>query len=289
MSSAQELHKDTSAYYGADYQQSQLQKFLSKEHSHWEQRVRLAHDLVDRYVLPRFSNRELSQICVVDVGCSIGTFAIEFAQRGFNSFGIDFDPEAIDVARDLGRKSNVNVRFVCGDVAQWPPEFPKIDVAVCFDIFEHLHDDELGALLTALRNQLSEHGCLVFHTFPTEYQYIFFSKKLLVVPMLPFAKLPLAWFARLTKAYASALDIASLIVRGKTRHERIALERHCNLLTKERLENILKRSGYEIVHLGTDNLFENRPNRPWTKRWFAKQSITHNNLFGVAVGRRSEV
>ncbi len=36
----------------------------------------------------------------MDVGCSIGTFAIEFAAKGYRSFGIDFDQTALDIARD---------------------------------------------------------------------------------------------------------------------------------------------------------------------------------------------
>jgi len=166
--------KSTSFSYGSGYQASQAEKFRNRKNNHWVHRIALANRLVDSYVFPKFTEVKKSDVVVVDVGCSIGTFAIEFAKKGYKAYGVDFDASALEIARQLSKEENVTPVFVQGDVSNWSVNFPKIDIAICFDIFEHLHDDELGAFLVAIRRQLSEKGSLIFHTFPTQFYYIFF-------------------------------------------------------------------------------------------------------------------
>ena len=163
--------KDTSWTYGEESQRRQVAKYRDRANNHWRHRFALADKLVNDYALPRLQERATGAISLVDVGCSIGTFAIEGAKRGFKSYGVDFDPAAIRIAEELSRSEGVSPTFICGDVATC--DLPPIDIAICFDIFEHLHDDELGALLGGLRRRLSTEGCIVFHTFPTELDYLF--------------------------------------------------------------------------------------------------------------------
>ncbi|MGH8221516.1 MAG: hypothetical protein ACREQZ_00950, partial [Woeseiaceae bacterium] len=75
--------KRTSYMYGEAYQRAQVEKHRQRHTNHWRQRIALAHRLVNQWVLPRFLGRDPHDITVLDVGCSIGTMAIEFAQRGF--------------------------------------------------------------------------------------------------------------------------------------------------------------------------------------------------------------
>ena len=105
----------------------------------------MANRLVSQYALPRLGHKSTSDIIVTDVGCSIGTFAIEFAKLGYRSYGVDFDPEALTQARRLCEEEKTHAEFICGDIANWNKQLPPIDIAICFDIFEHLHDDELGS------------------------------------------------------------------------------------------------------------------------------------------------
>lgn len=276
--------KSTSAHYTQSYQENQLEKYRARSTNHWQYRIALANRMVQNIVLPRVKKRLRAEVVVVDVGCSIGTFALEFAKSGFRAFGIDFDQIALKMAVQLATEQGVEATFLCGDVSHWPIELPKIDIAVCFDIFEHLHDDEIGSLLVALRRNLSGDGQLIFHTSPTEYQYIFFGHRLMAWPLIPFVWLSKGQFARLTKAYAAILDVIFLIIRGKTHKEWIARDIHCNMLTKERIDEMLQRAGYEKIYLDTAHLFPNRISRPRIKRWFSKHEITHPNLFGVYGG-----
>jgi 2-polyprenyl-3-methyl-5-hydroxy-6-metoxy-1,4-benzoquinol methylase len=272
--------KATSYAYGADYQAKLAEKYQNRETNHWKHRVVMARELVERHVAPRLAGVTPADTLVVDVGCSIGTLAIEFSKLGYRAFGIDFDASAIEFARNLARQEGVTPEFVCGDVSHWAERFPPIDIAACFDIFEHLHDDELGAFLVSVRKQLHERGSLIFHTFPTQYDFIFYSRPLLSLPLVPFAWLPNRIFTRLVKVYASLIDAALLAFTGASYRERIQFEAHCNPLTLERLEAILKRTGYEVVAIQASNYF---PGSGFVRRVFSGQPIACRNLHGVAV------
>src|SRR6185503_17586263 len=87
--------KATSYQYGEEYQTQLAEKYRNRHSNHWKVRVALANRLVSQYALPRLGHKSTSDIIVTDVGCSIGTFAIEFAKLGYRSYGVDFDPEAL--------------------------------------------------------------------------------------------------------------------------------------------------------------------------------------------------
>lgn len=284
MSSASDTPpKPTSYEYGEAYQREQVEKHRNRRENHWKPRLALAHQLIDDFVLPRLGKAR-SDTTTLDVGCSIGTMAIEMSLRGFTSYGVDFDRTALSLARELAAEERAKVEFFEGDVAEWRPEsLGSIDIALCFDIFEHLHDDEIGALLQTIRRKLNPNGALVFYTFPLQYDYLFFSRDWLHWPMWPFARLPPSVFERVVRAYAAILDAGLMLVSGSSYKERIRKLSHCNPTTKARLSGILERAGYSIVFMETRSIY---PFKPHVLRRFEKQPIAHRNLFGVAYPRR---
>lgn len=275
------LPKITSFAYGREYQEEQVIKHRQRHNNHWQPRIQLAHDLVNKWVVPRFKGREFHDVAVLDIGCSIGTMAIEMAARGFKTYGVDFDASAIAIAKALCVEEGVSVSFSQGDVAVWSQGDlgSKVDLALCFDIFEHLHDDELGAMLQSIRRHLSKDGALVFYTFPLQYDYLFFSRDMLHWPLWPFRWLSPKRFERLVRIYALLADIALLMATGKTYKERIEKLSHCNPTTQDRLSAILQRAGYEVAFIETDNIY---PFHQKIKNRFKGQSMAHRNLYGVA-------
>lgn len=272
--------KDALLNYGRNYQKDMAGKYRNRNSNHWKLRIELARNLVEKYVLPKYQGRPKKDIVLVDVGCSIGTFAIEFSKLGYRSYGIDFDSSALDIAKQLSDEENVAPEFICGDVLKWGKNFPPIDIAVCFDIFEHLHDDELGSLLSSIRSQFSDKGALVFHTFPTQYDYIFYYKRYLSYPILLFKNLSESRFDKIVKAYSCILDLLLLFKKGKTYKEMIKYDSHCNPTTSERLAEILKRSGYEVVFMESSNLYNGES---FVQKRLCKQPIAFRNLYGVAI------
>ena len=91
--------KATSYHYGEECQTQLAEKYRNRQSNHWKHRIELVHRLVSQYALSRLGHKSVSDVVVVDVGCSIGTFAIEFAKLGYRSYGVDFDPEALKLAK----------------------------------------------------------------------------------------------------------------------------------------------------------------------------------------------
>lgn len=286
------IPKETSFEYGRTYQETMLvyyrkSKVASEDNTEYL-RVRLAHELVNRFVVNRLGPKLPQDITVVDIGCSVGLLAIEFARKGFQTFGIDFDPVAIEMARTLNSKEGTDAKFIQMDVSDWNLNHP-VDIALCFDIFEHLHDDELGVLLYGIRRALSHGGFLAFHTLPLQYDYLFWNDKRKVIefpPKLrPFRNLSPKRFSRLVEMYAKALDIKAIFKGRRPRTELIKKQSHCNPLSPERCEDILRRAQFDVIFMETGFLGESQLD-PIDKKYFHKQSITHRSLRGVAVPKK---
>ena len=137
---------------------------------------------------------------------------------------------------------------------------------------------------------MSESSSLVFHTFPTQYDYLFnASKGRYRYPLLPFRKLKPATFTRIARAYASLLDVYWLLRSGHNYREMIKKRSHCNPLTLERLTDIALRAGFEIKvmelnQLYPDDLFTAHPD---IQGKFRKQPISYRNLSGVLVPKKA--
>jgi SAM-dependent methyltransferase len=258
-------------------------KTASKESTH-RQTHGLIRDLIEEAQARQARRKE--DTVVVDVGCSVGTFAIECSKMGFRSFGVDFDKSAIELARQLNAEEGASAEFHQMDVSDWGRRFPLINIAVCADIFEHLHDDELGSLLMSLRKNLSGDGFLVFHTAPQEFDYIFWRKSgdtgLVRLPWVfrPFKWLSDEHFTRLTRIAALALDIWLVGTRGATYKEHIKAADHPNPLTRSRLSDILNRAGYDIVSMASRTSEEQMD--PKHKAFFQNRTVTHRSLYGLA-------
>jgi len=279
-----EVPKETSFAYGEAYQRSQAGKHRARATNHWQPRIALAHRMIDTFAMPRLKGRQPSEIRTLDVGCSTGTMAIEMAGRGFRATGVDFDASALTIARELADEEKLEVEWHLGDIAEWRGSETGVDIALCFDIFEHLHDDELGSLLQSVRRQLSPDGALVFFTFPLQYDYLFFSRSWLRWPLRPFVWLSPAAFTRLGRAFAALLDVGLLLTTGQSYKDRVKRDPHCNTTTQARLTDILARAGFSIDFIETSTIYPFMPN---IVKAFARQPMAHRCLYGVARSARS--
>jgi 2-polyprenyl-3-methyl-5-hydroxy-6-metoxy-1,4-benzoquinol methylase len=269
--------------YGVECQLRQKSMYMNRHKNNWRRRISLANSLLENYSTPYLKGKSKNSIVVADLGCSIGTFAIEFAKKGYKTYGLDSDPTAINIAKELAEEEKVNPTFICQNILLPNWNMPLIDVAVCFDIFEHLHDDQLGVLMQNIRLNMAENGVLIFHTFPTRYDYIFYSTRNWYKPLIPFRNFQPNTFEIITKSYAKILDIALLLKRGETHAESIANDGHCNPLTLKKLERLLSRSFYDIIKIDTDQLY---PNKIKIQKIFQKHPIAYRHITGAAVPRR---
>jgi 2-polyprenyl-3-methyl-5-hydroxy-6-metoxy-1,4-benzoquinol methylase len=279
--------KSTSFEYGPSHQKD-MEKFYweskvqSVSNHNWN-RVQLAEQIVANAT--EMLGKTNAETTILDVGCSVGCLAIHFSKLGYSTIGIDFDPVAIARAEQLNVIDNgKNAKFILGDVSDTHPQLPPIDIALCFDIFEHLHDDELGSLLQSLRRVLAPNGVVVFHTYPQCYDYIFSyrcknQKVSFPVLLKPLSYLPAPFFKKAVRIYASLIDIVLILITGKTWRERIKMTGHCNALTVERLTDILARANYDILELQSGFITDQF--NPGAKKRFLKHQITHRSIYGM--------
>ena len=268
--------KSTSYEYGKKNKESQLYKYRNRENNHWKNRIELVHFLFDKYALPRIKDKKKEDIVIVDVGTSIGTFALEFAKRGYNSYGIDMDESGIEIAEMLCKENNVNFQYIIGDISEWQNDLPQIDVVMAIDIFEHLHDDELGAMIRGIKKNLKEDGLIIYHTYPNQYDLIFFTR--LNNLLRPFKWLSVKNFEKVVKILDKLIDIFFIIKENKTYWETQKREGHCNLLTKERLEDIFERAGMRIILNDSSQIY---PMMEKVQKRYAKHPISHRNIYGI--------
>ncbi|MFW6186060.1 MAG: class I SAM-dependent methyltransferase [Halobacteriota archaeon] len=74
----------------------------------------------------------------LDICCGKGTEAIYLAEKGFTVSGIDISSEAIKMAREKAKSSNVSVNFEVGDVLYMPfkdNSFEFVNDKGCFHVF----------------------------------------------------------------------------------------------------------------------------------------------------------
>ena len=97
------------------------------------------------------------------------------AREGINSVGIDYSPDAIDLAQkaraNIPDEAMENSRFILGDINDMDDSLGPFDRILLLDIVEHLHDYELIPLFNKLKTLLSLEGSIVIHTLPNRWVY----------------------------------------------------------------------------------------------------------------------
>jgi SAM-dependent methyltransferase len=97
---------------------------------------------------------------VIDLGCGTGYGSALLAQTASYTLGVDVSAEAIDFARQSYSQPNLQFKpFACDAV---PPEAGRFDLAVSFEVIEHLQQP--GALVESARALLSPGGQFIVST-----------------------------------------------------------------------------------------------------------------------------
>lgn len=263
--------------YNAKYVNAQLAKFRNRHKNHWRYHIKLAKQLLDKYAAP-------PPAYLLDLGCSIGTFALEFGLDGYNTIGLDFDPKALEEAKKLAQEMGLNPKWVCEDAGSFCLE-KKVDIVICFDLLEHLDDAIIAGAFECVRKNIKQGGVFIFHTFPTQYDHVFYKGAWTCLPLIPFRSLSEKKFERLVRCYARVLDIFYLLRHGK-RHKRIIAKTvHPNPLSRRRIQKFLEDAGFEILllEMGLDEVNPLKPGQGvFAKKYLAEQPVACRSLWGVA-------
>lgn len=140
-------------------------------------------DLVGRYrTRNRFARRRIANVFhllprelagqrLLDLGCGMGTFAVEAAKRGAKATGVDPAPSAVKAATRVAAAEHANATFLRADAAALPVRPASCDVVLAADVTEHLDDDTLARILRESARVLRAGGRLVLYT--PEQSHIF--------------------------------------------------------------------------------------------------------------------
>jgi ubiquinone/menaquinone biosynthesis C-methylase UbiE len=75
---------------------------------------------------------------VLEIGCGIGALSAFFASEfGMNVYGTDFDPEQIQIAREL-QGENGQLQFRIEDASRLTFEDTRFDLVISQDVFHHI-------------------------------------------------------------------------------------------------------------------------------------------------------
>lgn len=147
---------------------------------------------------------------VLDVGCSSGYLARPLVARGCTVVGLELDPTAAAMAREVCEE------VLVGDVEtmELPFEPGSFDVVLCGDLIEHLRDPE--AFLARVRPLLRAEGRVVLST-PNVANW--------------------------------AMRLGLLAGRWRYTERGILDRTHTHLFTRSTLVETLERAGYRVVEL----------------------------------------
>src|SRR5262249_30210650 len=106
---------------------------------------------------------------ILDVGCGLGTHAIELAVRGYQVTGMDLSPAMLQRAQRESKHQNVTVRWLQGDMRELPPD-QQYDVVLSWGTsFGFFEEADNQRCLEALARALKPDGFLLLQVINRDY------------------------------------------------------------------------------------------------------------------------
>ena len=97
---------------------------------------------------------------ILDVGCGTGQLAIEASKIGWNSLGLDFEKEMIDICTQNNVKSNASANFSCASIFDAELERNTFDVVSAQGFIEYISLNQLSDFLDLTYDCLKDNGSI---------------------------------------------------------------------------------------------------------------------------------
>lgn len=80
---------------------------------------------------------------IIDIGCGGGILTESLATPSNNVYGLDASPEAINVAKEHSKVSNLNIEYINSTIEDFTENNTvEFDVITCMEMLEHVPDPE---------------------------------------------------------------------------------------------------------------------------------------------------
>lgn len=262
--------------------QAEKYKDLQLKQGHWGKRLEILLSHVETF----------AGTSVLDMGCGVGTLALETAKHGATSFGLDFTYGMTMQGMEFAKENQIQkCYFINGDVAQVPFKDSSFDLIFASDIIEHLPEGILEKMLKECLRVLKKDGKFILHTFPSKYDY-FFERKEFMIFVLPLFWLPCSMLKRYLKFLHHAIipalrKILWKLKLVKTSHGDII---HCNCQDQKELETLVLATGFGIktsftttIYYGGDYGKPMYSKKNFTRKLvellFRNSPLMHRNIF----------
>lgn len=261
-------------YENPKYTNSQIEKYrlFGQGKGHWH----------EKWVVLNSKIGDPGGKVVIDLGSSIGTFALKTGHGARLSVGIDLSVDALKEAVSMSKEEALTERvsFVQADAGNLPILTEKADLVLGMDIVEHLPPPILHSMLRESYRVLKKGGRLILHTYPSMFYY-FFNRPGKYTPfVLPVLFLP----SRTVFRYLGFLH--AMIERMRSIRARIrgyGIEQsHCNCQTLDGLKEAVKMAGFDVYEAFSENTFSSYDVTPYMKLWrrlLRGHEATKNNIY----------
>ncbi len=94
-------------------------------------------EYIENQVLNHYDH--INGLDILDIGCGGGLVSEELANMGANVTGVDADKNAIEVAKNHAKISDLDINYICDDAQNLKEQY---DVVIALEIIEHVLDVE---------------------------------------------------------------------------------------------------------------------------------------------------
>lgn len=170
---------------------------------------------------------------LLDVGSGWGEFTYEARRRGAIAYGIEPDPELLDISSTL-----ISGVFVRGVAEYLPFKDETFDILICYTVLEHVMDVEksIKEMLRVLKRGGILYLVVPNYMFPYEGHY-----KIWWIPMMP---------KIIAKLYLKLINRPNKFIE------------HINYTTAIGILNELKKYKVKIINLTLNNIMKNYNYKP---------------------------
>ena len=125
-------------------------------------RLEYLRDELKRHFKRDTTDRPLSGLRILDIGCGAGLVAEPLTRMGATVTGIDPGSDTIAAAKTHARSQGLSIDYRCARIEELAADAETFDVVTCLEVVEHIPD--VSAFLTTVAKTVRPGGLLIAST-----------------------------------------------------------------------------------------------------------------------------